>query len=95
MSPKPSSSFHLKVITPKLLLVEAEVDEVSIPSLDGSIGILPGHRPLMTALGQGTITYRQGKDEESFAVRGGTAEILPDRVIVFTELSQEDAGSDG
>ncbi len=95
MSPNPSPSFHLKVITPKLLLVEAEVDEVSIPSLDGYIGVLPGHRPLMTALGQGTITYRQGRDEESFAVQGGTAEILPDKVIVFTELSDEDAGSGG
>jgi len=94
MSPNPSSSFHLKVITPKLLLVEAEVDEVSIPSLDGYIGVLPGHRPLMTALGEGTITYRQGRDEESFSVRGGTAEILPDRVIIFTELNEKDAGSE-
>jgi len=94
MSPNPSSSFHLKVITPKLLLVEAEVDEVSIPSLDGYIGVLPGHRPLMMALGEGAITYRQGRDEESFSVRGGTAEILPDRVIVFTELSEHDTGSD-
>jgi F-type H+-transporting ATPase subunit epsilon len=90
MSPSPSPSFHLKVITPRVLLVEAEVDEVSIPSLEGAIGILPGHRPLMTALGKGKITYRQGKSEESFAVEGGTAEILPDRVIVFTELSDEE-----
>jgi F-type H+-transporting ATPase subunit epsilon len=95
MSPDLFSSFHLKVITPRLLLVEAEVDEVSIPSLDGYIGVLPGHRPLMTALGQGKITYRQGKSEESFAVQGGTAEILPDKVIVFTELSDENASSEG
>ncbi len=95
MSPKPEPSFHLKVVTPRLVLVEAEVDEVSIPSIEGYIGILPGHRPLMTALGQGDITYRQGKSEERFAVRGGTAEILPDRVTVFTELSDEEAGPDG
>lgn len=91
MSPNPAPSFHLKVITPRLLLVEADVDEVSIPSLEGYIGILPGHRPLMVALGKGVISYRQGKSEEHFAVEGGTAEILPDKVLIFTELSDENS----
>jgi len=95
MSPGPAASLQLKVITPRLLLVEAEVDEVSIPSLEGAIGILPGHRPLMVALGKGDIAFRQGKSEERFAVEGGTAEVLPDKVLVFTELSDENDRSEG
>jgi F-type H+-transporting ATPase subunit epsilon len=83
------STFQLKVITPGRLLVEAEVEEASLPSLDGLIGVLPGHRPLMIALGEGKLTYRQGAEGESFDVKGGQAEILPDRVLVFTELNQE------
>ena len=83
------ASFHLKVITPRRLLAEADVQEASIPSLEGLIGVRPGHRPLMVALGCGTLTYRQGTSEESFEIQGGCAEILPDRVLIFTESSEE------
>jgi len=86
MSQDLPSFFHLKVITPRLLLAEADVDEASLPSLDGQIGILPGHRPLVVALGRGALTYRQGTRSESFEVEGGYAEILPGRVLVFTEM---------
>lgn len=82
-------SFRLKVITPRRLLADADVQEASIPALDGLIGVRPGHRPLMTALGRGTLTYRQGSDEESFEIEGGYAEILPDEVLVFTESREE------
>ena len=64
------------------------MDEVRIPGLDGQIGILPGHRPLMLTLGRGPIVVRQGASEETFEVEGGTAEILPDRVLVFTALPE-------
>jgi F-type H+-transporting ATPase subunit epsilon len=80
----------LQVITARNLLVDAEADEVSIPSLEGYLGILPGHRPLFTALGRGFLSYRAGKKGEKLSVRGGFAEILPDKVVVFTELSEED-----
>jgi len=90
MSQTLPASFHLKVITPRRLLVEADVQEASIPSLEGLIGVRPGHRPLMIALGRGTLSYRQGASEESFEVAGGYAEILPDQVLVFTESSDKD-----
>jgi len=89
MSESLPSSFRLKVITPRRLLAEADVQEASIPSLEGLIGILPGHRPLMIALGRGTLTYRQGTNEESFEVDGGYAEIMPDQVLVFTRSGEE------
>jgi len=89
MSESLPSSFRLKVITPRRLLAEADVQEASIPSLEGLIGVLPGHRPLMIALGRGTLTYRQGTNEEGFEVDGGYAEILPDQVLVFTQSREE------
>jgi len=84
------SALLLKVITPQELLVEAEVQEVVLPGLDGYLGILPGHRPLLTALGKGTLTYRKDRQEKSVSVQGGYAEILPERVLVFTEVSQDE-----
>ena len=90
MSENLPSSLYLRVITPKKLLVDAHVDEVSLPGLEGALGILPGHRPLLAALGKGVLSYRMAKREEEFFVRGGFAEIQPDKVLIFTELSQDD-----
>jgi F-type H+-transporting ATPase subunit epsilon len=90
MSQNLPSSLYLKVITPRKLLVDADVDEVTLPSLEGYIGILPGHRPLFIALGRGALAYRMAKREEKFFVRGGYAEIQPEKVLVYTELSQDE-----
>jgi F-type H+-transporting ATPase subunit epsilon len=95
MSQNLPSSLQLKVITPHELLVEAEVKEVTLPSLEGYLGILPGHRSLLTVLGEGIITYRKERQEEQFSVQGGYAEILPDRVLVFTELRREETAEPG
>ncbi len=84
------SSIRLKVISPRKLLVDEEVQDVSLPSLDGYIGILPGHRPLILALGEGDITYRLAGREESVTVRGGFTEVLPEKVLVFTETIEDE-----
>jgi F-type H+-transporting ATPase subunit epsilon len=83
-------TLHLKVITARQILVDAEVDEVTLPGPDGQIGILPGHRSLVTGIGRGTLAYRRSKREEQFAVQGGYAEIQPNSVLVFTEPSEDE-----
>jgi len=83
-------SLHLKVITPRKLLVDEEVGEVSLPSLEGYLGVLPGHRPLFLVLGKGRITYRIAQKEETLSVQGGYAEILPEKVVVFTEQVEDE-----
>ena len=90
MSAAGPDRFHLRVVTSKSLLVETEVDEVQIPTIDGLIGVFPHHRPLVAALGRGVLTYRQGKYEERFPIEGGYAEVGPDAVIVFTESTEEE-----
>ncbi|MGD8535087.1 MAG: F0F1 ATP synthase subunit epsilon [Candidatus Aminicenantes bacterium] len=84
------SAIRLKVISPRKLLVDEEVQDVSLPSLEGYIGILPGHRPLVLALGEGDISYRMAGREESLSVRGGFAEVLPEKVLVFTESIEDE-----
>ena len=85
------SSLKLKVITSQKLLVDEDVLEVSLPSLEGYLGILPGHCHLFLALGKGKLAYRQSHREEKFSVMGGYAEILPEKVLVFTELGKNEA----
>ena len=63
------SSIRLRVVSPRKLLVDEEVQEVSLPSLEGYVGILPGHRSLVLALGEGKITYRMAGREEGVNVQ--------------------------
>ena len=84
MSPNPAPTLRLKVVTPRLLLVDTDVEDVQVPTIEGLIGVYPGHRPLMVSIGRGTLTYQLGSDVESFDISGGTAEIHPDHVLIFT-----------
>lgn len=92
MSGELPSSLRLRFITSRSLLADLDVDEVTIPGLDGYLGVLPGHRELFTALGRGRVTFRTGQTAESFEVRGGYAEVGPELVVVFAELSEDEEG---
>ena len=85
------SHLHLRVVTSRKLLTDDEIQELFLPGLEGLLGIYPGHRPLLIALGKGRLSYRSGSKHHNFAVDGGYAEVLPDRVVVFTELSRENS----
>ncbi|MCX7975282.1 MAG: hypothetical protein N3B16_12425 [Candidatus Aminicenantes bacterium] len=83
------SRLHLRVIARGKFLVDEEVEEVLLPGVDGQIGILPGHRPLVLGLGSGNLAYRQGNKESHLSVDGGYATISAREVIVFIEGAQE------
>jgi len=90
MSGEIPATIHLKVVTPARLLVEADVDAVFLPSLEGEVGILPGHRPLFVGIGTGHVRFRSGGDEETFPIRGGYAQVQPERVVVMTDVGEDD-----
>ncbi|MFW6131461.1 MAG: FoF1 ATP synthase subunit delta/epsilon [Candidatus Aminicenantaceae bacterium] len=84
------NSLQLKVIAENKLVTEKKVKEISLPSFNGYLGILPGHRPLVVSLGKGPISYKYEKKEGSISISGGYAEILPERVLVFAELKEDE-----
>ncbi len=90
MSEGVPATIHLKVVTPRRLLVEADVEAVFLPTLEGEIGVLPGHRPLFVGIGQGKLRHRTAGDEESVAVQGGYAQVQPEKVVVVTEVGEDD-----
>lgn len=76
----------LTLVTPEHALLEnISCQEVTLPAEDGQIGILPGHTPLITLLGIGTVSYRDGGQKTSIAVRDGFAEIVSDVVRVLAD----------
>jgi F-type H+-transporting ATPase subunit epsilon len=83
-------AIELIVVTPERQLLGETVVEVTIPGLDGALGILPGHAPLITELGIGELSYRTATSSQpiSLAVIRGFAEVLPDRVTVLAETAE-------
>src|SRR5271170_2871452 len=78
----------LEVVTPDRQVLHEEVDSVQLPGLDGELGILPGHAPLLTELGEGVLSFKQGAETRFATALGGFAEVLGDRVIVLAERSE-------
>jgi F-type H+-transporting ATPase subunit epsilon len=78
----------LDVVTAERLVYSDEVDIVSIPGLEGEMGILPRHTPLMTMLQPGELRARKGTEEYSLVVTGGFVEIRPDHVTVLADAAE-------
>jgi F-type H+-transporting ATPase subunit epsilon len=83
-------SIQLIVVTPERQLLHETVVEVTVPGLDGELGILPGHAPLITELGIGELAYKTsaGGAAVPLAILRGFAEVLPDRVTVLAETAE-------
>ncbi len=79
---------HLEIVTPSRRVVEVAVDEVRLPGALGEMGVLPGHIPLLTALAAGPLTYYEGSAVTRYAVQGGFAEVLPDRVTILATVAK-------
>jgi F-type H+-transporting ATPase subunit epsilon len=90
------TSIELIVVTPEKQLLRETVVEVTIPGLDGELGILPGHAPLITELGIGELRYKTSASGQpvSLAVLRGFAEVLPDRVTILAETAERAAEID-
>jgi len=65
-----------------------DVDIVVIPGMEGQMGILPKHAPVLTALNYGIITVKMKNMEEHFTVAGGIAEVLPDKVTILADAAE-------
>jgi F-type H+-transporting ATPase subunit epsilon len=78
----------LEVVTPEKLLMKEEVDEIQIPGLNGYLGILPGHAPLISQLQIGELSYKKDKISRSLSLINGYCEVLPDRVVILAEKAE-------
>jgi F-type H+-transporting ATPase subunit epsilon len=82
------SSLKIDIVTAERVVYTAEADIVIAPGVEGQLGILPHHAPLMTILQAGELVVRKGGEEESLAISGGFLEVRPDRVIVLADQAE-------
>jgi F-type H+-transporting ATPase subunit epsilon len=82
------SSLKLDIVTAERVVYSEDVDVVIAPGVEGQLGILPHHAPLMTMLQAGELVARKGGQEEIMAISGGFLEVRPDRVIVLADSAE-------
>ena len=76
--------FPFQLVSPEKILLDKEVTMVVIPGIDGDIGVLSNHAPLLTLLRPGVVTvYEEAKVLVKFFVNGGFAEITPQRCMAL------------
>lgn len=82
------ASLKLTIVSPERELYSGKVDMVLAPGIDGQLGILPQHIPLITQLAEGELCVRVGEEESYFAIHGGFMHVLPDKVVVLADVAE-------
>lgn len=75
-------------MTPEREVISEPVDEVELPSWEGSMGVLPDHAPLLAQLQAGQVSYRVGNQRHYLVVTGGFAEVLGEAVSVLARTCE-------
>jgi F-type H+-transporting ATPase subunit epsilon len=80
--------FHLSVITPERVVLEADAQSVVFPAHDGEVGVLPHHAPLLYKMGIGTLRFETAAEHGSLFVDGGFAQFVGNRLTILTEAAR-------
>lgn len=78
---------QLDIVTPESKAFSDEIDSVVVPGVQGEMGILKSHAPLVTTLQPGELRYLKDGEEHSLAIGTGVVEISNDRVSVLTDMA--------
>ena len=82
-----ADTLKLEIITPEGVTYSDSVDMVTLPGIEGEMGIFPQHVPLMTQLVPGEVLARKGGEEQILAIGEGFVEITADRVAIMTDMA--------
>jgi F-type H+-transporting ATPase subunit epsilon len=77
----------LNVITPTKVVLSEEIDELTIPTVNGELSILPNHIDLLTKVSPGEMIIRKNNKIEPFAIAGGFLEISNNHINVLADLA--------
>ena len=82
-----ANTLKLEIVTPEAKIYSDDVDMVTLTGVEGEMGILPQHVPLMTQLCAGEIVARKGADTIFLAVGDGFVQVTGDRVAILTDMA--------
>jgi F-type H+-transporting ATPase subunit epsilon len=82
-----ADTLKLEIVTPERVVYSADVLMVTLPAVDGQIGVYPRHTPLLTRIAPGEIIVSRAGGDEFLAVGGGLVEITADSVAIVTDMA--------
>jgi F-type H+-transporting ATPase subunit epsilon len=77
-----------EIVSQDRMVYEGDVDIVVLPGMEGEMGVLPLHAPVLTTLKFGLIKIRVKNEEQVFTVAGGVAEIQPEIVTILADAAE-------
>jgi F-type H+-transporting ATPase subunit epsilon len=77
-----------EIVSQDRLVYEGDVDIIIVPGVEGEMGILPNHAPLLSILKLGVLVIRYQGDEKDFTISGGVVEVQPDLVTVLADSAE-------
>jgi F-type H+-transporting ATPase subunit epsilon len=81
------ATLKLEIVTPEAKAYSEDVDMVTLPGVEGEMGVLPAHVPLLTQLAAGEVAIRKEGREAYLAVGDGFVEIAGDHVTIMTDMA--------
>ena len=82
------AAFKLEIVTAERMVFSEEVNAMVAWGIEGQLGILPHHAPLMTMLQPGDLLIRKDNEEQYLALSGGFLEVRPDKVIILADTCE-------
>ena len=79
----------IEIVTTEEIIYSGTADAVVAPGVEGQLGILPRHAPLITAIGSGEVVVRNEDETITLSLSGGFMEVLEDVIIILADSSSE------
>ena len=81
------ATLKLEIVTPEAKIYSEDVDMVTLPGVEGEMGIYPMHVPLMTQIKAGEVVVKKGGHDQFLAVGEGFVQITGDKVAILTDMA--------
>lgn len=82
------ATMRLEIVTADRVIYSEDVDALVAPGIDGQLGILPNHAPLLTALQPGEIRVVKDGEDTHMAVGGGFLEVMTNTVTILADTAE-------
>ena len=82
------NKIKFKIVTPEKTVFEEEIDQVTLPTQEGEITVLPNHIPLISVLQAGELVAKKGSEEIAMAVSGGMVEVRRNEITILADTAE-------
>ncbi len=82
------SCIKFKIVTPERTVYESEIDQITLPTADGEITVLPNHIPLISVIAPGELIVKKGDEEVMMAVSGGMIEVGENEITILADTAE-------